>query len=117
MNRRAFLQTLGTSLVALNLTLGFRPSTVKAIEHAPAPAPAEDLYRMVVCMKAAEDLEVGDIVVRNSDVVNYVVVDEAAKATASSSLDWFGVVENKTAKGQIATICIRGYSAVRYIGV
>ena len=111
MNRRSFLQTLGTSLVALNLTLGFRPSAV--VE--PAPVPVDDLYRMVVCVEAAEDLEVGDIVVRDSVIIDYVVVDKVAKA--NSPWDWFGVVENKTAKGQIARVCIRGFSAVRYDGV
>ena len=109
MKRRAFLSALGTGLVALNLTLGFKPSRIEE----PVPAPVEDLYRMVVCLKAAEDLEVGDVVARHSSVVDYVVVDKVAKAT--NPLDWFGISETKTSKGQMASV-IRGFSAVRYIG-
>ncbi len=106
MNRRTFLSTLGTSLVALNLTLGFRPSAVKA--EPIAPVPVEEEYRLVAPLKALEDINVGDIVVRyfgNEDGVR-----------KAQHLDhWYGIAESKGSKGQMVNVCVRGFTSVRYI--
>lgn len=98
MNRRSFLSALGSGLVALNLTFGFRP--VEAETVAPPAAPS-DRYRMVVNLTALEDLKPGDVVVRSC-------ADEDGARKARQDDLFYGICENYAVKGRQALVCVHG---------